>query len=81
MFDGAPVLLGAGGHLAKIGSQTIAIGAVGAVDLLHQVKVGQIGTVKHQILTAPYLGDAIERKADMLVAKEKEIQQQQRHDS
>ena len=75
MLDRAPVLLGAGGDLDHIGQDSVRIGAVLAVDLLNQIQIREMVSVKGQIFGASDPGDPVDRKADPLVGRTDQIQQ------
>src|SRR5450830_1255632 len=81
MLDRAPVLLGARRNLAREGDDAVGVGAIGAVELLQRIEIGEMVAVEHEIVGAFDLGDAIDRKAYRLKNTDEEIEQQKRNDA
>src|SRR5450830_1765039 len=81
MLDRAPVLLGARRDLAREGDDAVGVGAIGAVELLQRIEIGEMVAVEHEIVGALDLGDAVDRKAYRLKNTDEEIEQQKRNDA
>jgi hypothetical protein len=62
MLDRAPVLLGARGDLAAVRGNAVAVRAVGSVQPLDQVQLGQLGAVEHQVVAPKHARDAVQRE-------------------
>ena len=80
VLDRAPVLLGAGGDLARVGDQAGGVAAIGAVEFLERVEIRQLGAVEDDVIAAPDLADAVERETDGVVDGQAEVENRQRHD-
>src|ERR1019366_2778778 len=80
VLDRAPVDLGARRHLAHEGDHAIAIGAIGAIDLLDDVEIGEMVAVEHQIVAAVHFWNFVDRKADRLIRYHPDIDQYERND-
>ena len=80
VLDRAPILLGSRRNFTDIGNQPVAIAAIDAIQLLYRVQIGQQVAVKHDVVRAFHLGNAVDRKADGLKNRDKQIQKDERHD-
>ena len=80
MFDGTPILLSARGDFPGVADDSVAVGAIGAIQLLERIEVGKVMPVEDQIIASPHLGDAIGTEAGRLVEDQKEIEQDKRYD-
>ena len=67
VLDRAPISFGAARGFASIGQKTIAIRAIGAVNLFKQVQIGKMISVENQIVAALDLFNSIDRKANSLI--------------
>jgi hypothetical protein len=77
VFYGAPMLLGSRRDLHDVRSYSVCIGAVHAVDPLNSVQKAKPAAVKNDVISAPNLGDSEDRKANGLVERNEEVEQQE----
>src|SRR5690606_25073831 len=80
VLDGAPVLFRQGANFPRIGKQPVAITAIQAIDLLHQVQVAQMAMVKHNIVRAFHERDTVEAKRCRRVDQQAQIQDEHGND-
>src|SRR4249920_3225534 len=80
VLDGAEVLLGSRDDLADVGDHSGAIGTVGAMKFLDEVEVFEMLPVKHDVVSAPDLGNAVNRKTGRLIKADAQIGNRQRDD-
>src|ERR1039457_6190982 len=80
MLDRAPVNLGARRHLARKRDRAIGVGAIGAIDLLDDVEIGEMVAVEHQVIAAAHLWNPVDRKADRLIRHDPDVEQRDRDD-
>jgi hypothetical protein len=76
MFDGTPVLFRPGGDLLSIGHESVKITTVYAIDFLDEVQVTQSMPVNNYVLASLHFRNFIDRKADILIRGNKQIQHQ-----
>jgi hypothetical protein len=71
VFYRTPVLFGTGSYFPRISNQSIRIRAVGAVDLFDCIQIGEMSTVRDEVIRAMDLGKSIHGKTDCLVNTKK----------
>ena len=80
VLDRTEVLLGTRRYFARISQQSIRVGAEGAVEPLEGVQVCEVLPVNSDVIRTPDLGDLIDRKADGLVQRDAQIEEQKGND-
>jgi hypothetical protein len=80
LLDRTPVLFGTRGHFPHIGDDTVCIGTIGAVQLLHRIQVSEALAIEHQIVPAPDLRDAVHPETNGLVKRHPKVQDHKGHD-
>jgi hypothetical protein len=78
VFDRAPVLLGAGAHLAYVGEQAISVAAKCAVDLFDPVQVRELVTIEREVPTARHTCHSVDGETDRLIERHPEIEDDER---
>ena len=73
VLDRTPVLFRPGRNLRHVVQDAIGISAILTVDLLDQVEIRKMVTVKSEIVGSTHRGNAINREADPLVGRADEI--------
>ena len=73
VLDRTPVLLRPSRNLCHVVQDAIGISAILTVDLLDQVEIGKMVTVKSEIVGSTHRGNTVNREADPLVGRADEI--------
>ncbi|OIQ65420.1 hypothetical protein GALL_530210 [mine drainage metagenome] len=75
VLDRAPINLGTRRHLAHERDRTVGIGAIGAIDLLDDVEIGEMVAVEHEVVAAAHFWNLVDRKADRLIGHGRDVEQ------
>ena len=78
MLDRTPIDLRARGHLAGERNGAVGVGAIGAVDLLDGVEIGQMVAVEDQVVAPTDSRDLVDRKTDRLKGHDPYVHQNHR---
>ena len=74
MFDGAPVLFGAGCYFSCIGNYAICVTAKDAIEFFDEIQVGQVVAIDYDIFGSRNPRHPIKPKTNGLVNSDKCIQ-------
>lgn len=80
VFYGTPVGFGTPGNLADIAQKTIGISAIDTVQLFKSIKIGKMMTVKGDMIRPLDFPDPVNGKAEKLIDRGEDIQQNQRNE-
>jgi hypothetical protein len=74
MLDGTEMLLRSSRDLHYVSQQSVGVRTIDASNFFDDVEIRQPAAVKHPVIAARNLGDSINRKADRLVDRDRQIQ-------
>jgi hypothetical protein len=75
VLDRTPIGLGAGSDFSYVADQAVGVRAVGAVEFFQGVEIRQMVAVEHQVIGAPHLYQTVGGKADCLIQRHANVQQ------
>src|SRR5215218_5524201 len=75
VLDWTPILLSAATDLTCVSQEPVAIRAIGTVDFLDGVQIGQVIAIEDEIVLPSDFINLVHRKADQLIYRDKDIEQ------
>ena len=74
MPDRAPMLFSSAGNFAGVGEEAVTVGAVGAIDTLHDVQIREPASIEDKIIRSIDLWNAVYREANRLVNDQEDVE-------